>query len=57
LSLLGQFFICYRDTFIGRLNCAAYGFVLVFASGYVGALIYNWMASVRDRHGRQTRKP
>jgi hypothetical protein len=57
LSLLGQFFIGYRVTFVGSLIGAAYGFVLGFVCGYVGALIYNWMTSFRDAQGRQPPKP
>ena len=53
LALLGQFFIGYRVTFIGSLIGFAYGFVLGFGVGYGVAMMYNWLAGVRERGGRR----
>jgi len=49
LSLLGQFFIGYRVTFVGSLIGFAYGFVLGSAIGYGVARMYNWLVGVRER--------
>lgn len=49
LSLLGQFFIGYRVTFLGSLIGAAYGFVVGFLLGYAGAVIYNALRDLRSR--------
>lgn len=51
LSLLGQFFIGYRVTFVGSLVGFAYAFVSCLALGYAGARIYNWVAGLRERRG------
>jgi hypothetical protein len=48
LSLLGQFFIGYRVTFIGSLIGFAYAFVTGFLIGFFIAVIYNWVADLRD---------
>jgi len=53
LALLGQFFIGYRVTFVGSLIGFAYGFVLGFGVAYGVARMYNWLADVRERHGRE----
>jgi hypothetical protein len=47
LSLLGQFFIGYRVTFVGSLIGLAYGFVFGFVVGYVTARLYNWLVDIR----------
>lgn len=47
LSLLSQFFIGYRVTFIGSLIGFAYAFVAGFVIGYFVASMYNWIADVR----------
>ena len=54
LSLLSQFFIGYRVTFVGSLIGFAYGFVVGFVLGYLIARIYNWIAGLRETrsHGR-----
>jgi len=52
LALLGQFLIGYRVTFVGSLIGFAYGFVLGFGVAYGVARMYNWLADVRERHGR-----
>jgi hypothetical protein len=49
LSLLGQFFIGYRVTFLGSLIGLVYGFATGFVLGYVFAHLYNWIANFRDR--------
>ena len=48
LSLLGQFFIGYRVTFLGSLIGFAYGFVCGFVVGYSVARIYNWVADLKE---------
>ena len=48
LSLLGQFFIGYRVTFVGSLIGFVYGFVGGFAIGYFIAALYNWAADRRN---------
>ena len=53
LALLGQFFVGYRVTFVGSLIGFAYGFVLGFGGAYGVAWMYNWLADVRERHGRE----
>ena len=52
LALLGQFLIGYRVTFVGSLIGFAEGFVLGFGVAYGVARMYNWLADVRERHGR-----
>ena len=49
LSLLNQFFIGYRVSFIGSLVGFAYGCVFGFAVGYVIAVVYNLAARARER--------
>jgi len=51
LSLLGQFFIGYRVTFLGSFIGFVYGFVCGFVLGYAVAWIYNWVAERRQRAG------
>jgi len=55
LSLLGQFFIGYRITFVGSLIGFAYGFFCGFIGGYFIARMYNWLVDLREgknqRHG------
>jgi hypothetical protein len=48
LSLLGQFFIGYRVTFVGSLIGFAYAFVCGFIAGYLVATLYNWVAERRE---------
>ena len=54
LSLLSQFFIGYRMTFVGSLIGFAYGFCCGFIGGYLVARMYNWIAGLRETtsHGR-----
>jgi len=55
LSLLSQFFIGYKVTFVGSLIGFAYGFVFGFIVGYSVARMYNWIAGLREskRHDRR----
>jgi hypothetical protein len=53
LSLLSQFFIGYRVTFVGSLIGFVYGFAAGFAIGNFVARIYNWAVGLRE--GRQQR--
>src|SRR5262245_31265217 len=48
LSLLGQFFIGYRVSFLGSLIGFAYAFVAGFVVGYLVARMYNWVAEIRE---------
>lgn len=45
LSLLGQYLIGYRVTFLGSLIGLGYGLVLGFLAGYLVATVYNWLVS------------
>lgn len=49
LSLLNQFFLGYKVTFLGSLVGFAYGSVVGFAVGYVVAVVYNLAARARER--------
>jgi len=49
LSLLGQYFIGYRVTFIGSLVGFGYGFLIGFIGGYAVAQIYNRIVDWRLR--------
>jgi hypothetical protein len=55
LSLLGQFFIGYRVTFLGSLIGFGYAFVCGFIVGYSVAWIYNWIADLRDGRSQDDR--
>jgi hypothetical protein len=44
LSLLSQFFVGYRVSFLGSLIGALYGFALGYAVGHINAGIYNRFA-------------
>lgn len=48
LSLLGQFFIGYRVSFVGSLIGFAYGFLVGFVCGYGVARMYNWIVDLRE---------
>ena len=48
LSLLDQFFIGYRVTFVGSLIGFAYGFFCGFIGGYFIARMYNWLVDLRE---------
>ena len=48
LSLLGQFFIGYRVTFLGSLIGFAYAFVCGFIAGYCIAWMYNTIADAKE---------
>jgi hypothetical protein len=49
LSLLSQYFIGYRVTFVGSLIGFAYAFVCAAVIAYCGARLYNWVAGLRHR--------
>ncbi len=51
LSLLGQYFIGYRVTFVGSLIGFAYGFIAGFLGGYCVSRIYNWLTDAREGKG------
>ncbi len=55
LSLLNQFFIGYRVSFVGSLVGFAYGCAVGFAVGYVVAVVYNVAAGARERRGETRR--
>lgn len=48
LSLLNQFFLGYRVTFVGSLIGFAYGFVCGFGGGYLVASLYNWIVALKE---------
>ena len=48
LSLLSQFFIGYRVTFMGSLIGLAYGFACGFIGGYLVACLYNWIVDLKE---------
>ncbi len=48
LSLLGQYFIGYRVTFVGSLIGFAYAFICGFLVGYFIARVYNWIVDLRE---------
>lgn len=52
LSLLSQFFIGYRVTFVGSLIGLAYGFACGFIGGYLVASLYNWIVGLKEGKGR-----
>jgi hypothetical protein len=49
LSLLGQFLIGYRVTFVGSLIGFAYGAAIGFVGGYSLSKMYNWIVELRQR--------
>ena len=55
LSLLGQFFIGYRVTFLGSLVGFAYGFIIGFLIGYFVSRMYNWLVVMKE--SKQTGLP
>jgi hypothetical protein len=48
LSLLGQFFIGYRVSFLGSFVGFAYGFIAGFAAGFIVSTLYNRIVALRD---------
>ena len=50
LSLLGEFFIGYRVTYLGSFIGFGYGFLVGFAGGYFIARVYNWILDFREGH-------
>ena len=51
LSLLGQYFIGYRVSFVGSLIGFAWAFALGFLAGAAVVWIYNRLAGLRDLSG------
>jgi hypothetical protein len=49
LSLLSQYFIGYRVTFVGSLIGFSYAFVFGFIGGYIVARMYNWIVDMKER--------
>ena len=49
LSLLGQYFIGYRVTFLGSLVGMVYAFALGYVCGRLLGAVYNLVADVRSR--------
>jgi hypothetical protein len=54
LSLLSQFFIGYRVTFLGSLIGFVYGFVSGSFVGYFVARVYNWVVDLREKKSRNS---
>jgi len=49
LSLLGQFFIGYRVTFVGSLIGFGYAFLVGYLAGYCIAILYNRLVDLMER--------
>ena len=49
LSLLGQYFIGYRVSFVGSLIGMAYAFVVGYIAGRLVGVVYNLVVDVRTR--------
>lgn len=49
LALINQVFIGFRVTWFGSVIGFAYAGVTGFLAGYCGAVLYNWIASSRNR--------
>jgi hypothetical protein len=49
LSLLGQYFIGYRVSFVGSLIGTIYGFVVGYIAGRLIGAVYNFVVDVRVR--------
>ena len=56
LALLGQFFVGYQVTFLGRLIGFGYGLVTGFVVGYAVATLYKWFGVKRETR-RERSKP
>ena len=56
LSLLGQYFIGYKVTFLGSLIGFGYGCVAGFLIGYFVASTYNWLVDIRVRRSADRRQ-
>ena len=54
LALLGQYFIGYRVTFVGRLIGMVYGFATGFGSGWFLAVTYNTLVRLRKPTSTRT---
>jgi hypothetical protein len=52
LSLLSQFFIGYRVTFLGSLVGFGYAFILGFIIAYGIARIYNWCVDFKEKRSQ-----
>jgi hypothetical protein len=52
LSLLSQFFVGYRVTFLGSLVGFAYAFILGFIIAYGIARIYNWCVDFKEKRSQ-----
>jgi hypothetical protein len=52
LSLLGQYFIGYRVSFVGSLIGFVYAFVCGFVGAYSVARLYNWFVDLIDGRRR-----
>src|SRR5262245_61305520 len=48
LGLLSQYFPGYRVTFLGSLVGFLYAMAVGFAVGFVLAVVYNWIAELRE---------
>jgi hypothetical protein len=48
LTLLGQYFVGYRVSFVGSLIGFAYGFVTGYVVGYGAARLYNAITRLRE---------
>ena len=53
LSLLSQFFVGYRVSFLGSLIGFVYAFILGFLVGFGIAITYNWFADIKERKSQR----
>lgn len=56
LTLLGQYFIGYRVSFVGSLIGFGYAFVVGFILGYFVARVYNLVLDIRERDPKINRR-
>jgi len=56
LSLLSQFFVGYRVTFLGSIIGFAYAFVLGFRIGFGVAITYNFFVDLKERKTLRVKK-
>ena len=56
LSLLSQFFVGYRVTFLGSVIGFVYAFILGFLIGFGVAVTYNWFVELKERRTLREKK-
>ena len=56
LSLLSQFFVGYRVTFLGSIIGFVYAFIFGFLIGFGVAVTYNWFVELKERRTLREKK-